>query len=297
MDTRISTQLRDRSYSEHAICYHSSRGLQAKNRPKSTGTAASGFVYLVGAGPGDPELLTVKAVNALQQCDLLVYDRLVSKEILALVPEHVDKIYVGKRCGEPSLKQDEINQILVSFAQLGRKIVRLKGGDPFIFGRGGEEALALVEHNIHYCVVPGITAAIGCAASCAIPLTHREVARSVTLVTGTVVTGSLPAWSAIVEAGQTLVFYMGLESARAIEQGLLGQGVRADFPVAIVTQGSTPEQKTYVTTLATLEKTAVELKGVSPVLIIMGEVVKLRERLKTTLAAVAPMANASFVDE
>ncbi|EJL6399209.1 uroporphyrinogen-III C-methyltransferase [Vibrio navarrensis] len=289
MESKTTRHSLESSYSKHMFL--DAERFQVEHAALSKSPNQRGFVSLVGAGPGDPDLLTVKALKALQRCDMVVYDRLVSQEILDLIPASAEKIYVGKRCGEPSLKQAEINQILLQFAKQGRQIVRLKGGDPFIFGRGGEEALALAEHNIPYTVVPGITAAIGCAASCAIPLTHREMARSVTLVTGTVVTGQLPAWSAIIAAGQTLVFYMGLESARAIEQGLRSHGVAADFPVAIVTQGSTPLQQTHVTQLAALEKTALKLKGISPALIIIGEVITLRDKLITTLDAVAWQAS------
>lgn len=248
-------------------------------------TPSMGKVFLVGAGPNDPDLLTVKALKLIKQADVIVYDRLVNQTILEFASAQCQTIYVGKRCGQPSLTQLEINQILVEYAQLGKQVVRLKGGDPFIFGRGGEEGMTLAKHGIEFEVVPGITAAIGCAASSRIPLTHRKVARSVTFVTGQVVTGALPAWSQLVGAGQTLVFYMGLEKANDIQQGLIDHGLRNDFPVAIVTHGCSPQQRVHVLTLSELSRKAETLKGVSPALIILGEVVKLREELKITVQA------------
>jgi uroporphyrin-III C-methyltransferase len=246
----------------------------------------TGYVSLVGAGPNDPDLLTMKAHKLISSADVVVYDRLVSQAIVDLSCAQAQMIYVGKRCGQPSIAQEEISQILVDLAKLGKNVVRLKGGDPFIFGRGGEEALLLAKNGIPYQVIPGITAAIGCAASSLIPLTHRQVSRSVTFVTGQVVTGALPAWSELVGAGQTLVFYMGLEKAVEIQNGLISSGLSGDFPLAIVTNGCSPDQKVYVSSLDELEKQAKALKGVSPALIILGEVVKLREELKQTLTSV-----------
>lgn len=274
--------LRSAGFVSH--CYTNYQQIMKDNR--SEPTARGGKVYLVGAGPNDPELLTLKALRAIEQADVIVYDRLVNREILDFAPLGCQQIYVGKRCGQPSLTQQEISTILVEFAKLGKSVVRLKGGDPFIFGRGGEEGLMLAKHNIDYQVIPGITAAIGCAASSYIPLTHRELARSVTFVTGQVVTGALPAWSVLVGAGQTLVFYMGLEKAEEIEQGLLSHGVAADFPLAIITHGCSRQQKVHVCGLNQLTEKANELKGVSPALIILGEVVKLREELKRTVESV-----------
>ena len=244
---------------------------------------SNGKVFLVGAGPNDPELLTVKAQRLIQLAEVVVFDRLVNEAIIELAPTNCQKIYVGKRCGQPSLTQHEINLILVECAKLGKQVVRLKGGDPFVFGRGGEEGLALASQGIEFEVIPGITAAIGCAASSCIPLTHRQVARSVTFVTGQVVTGALPAWSQLVSSGQTLVFYMGLEKAQEIQQGLLEHGLSDDFPVAIVTNGCSAQQKVHVLNLNMLTSKAHELKGISPALIILGEVVKLREELKLTV--------------
>ncbi|WP_045382419.1 uroporphyrinogen-III C-methyltransferase [Vibrio campbellii] len=245
-----------------------------------------GFVSIVGAGPHDPDLLTVKAVKVIMSAEVLLYDRLVNKDILELASPQADWIYVGKRCGQPSIGQEEICDLMVSLAQQGKRVVRLKGGDPFVFGRGGEEALALVKHSIAYEVIPGITAAIGCSANSLIPLTHRGVARSVTFVTGQVVTGGFEAWSQLMQSGQTLVFYMGLEKSSQIQTGLINTGLRADFPVAIITHGCSPQQQVHVTQLNQLNDLSITLKGVSPALIVMGEVVKLREQLIETVQSV-----------
>ncbi|KDM89849.1 uroporphyrinogen-III C-methyltransferase [Photobacterium galatheae] len=240
-------------------------------------------VSLVGAGPGDPELLTLKALKAIQQAEVLVYDRLVSDAILAMANPEAELIYVGKRCGQPSMKQEAINQLLIDKAETGRYVVRLKGGDPLIFGRGGEEGLALAEKAISFEFVPGITAAIGCAASTSIPLTHREMSRSVTLVTGHVVSGALPAWAQLIGAGQTIVFYMGLEQAREIQSGLTLGGLHKDTPLAVVIKGCTPDEQVHVSSLGNLTKLGQILKGQSPALLIIGDVVALRATLNQAL--------------
>jgi len=275
------SDLNGASFSEHRRLYDDSCKLHKLDRYRTKGK-----VYLVGAGPNDPDLLTVKALKLIKQADVVVYDRLVNREILDLAEKAEKRIYVGKRCGQPSLKQEEISQILVDLAESGYMIVRLKGGDPFIFGRGGEEGLLLAQNNIDYEVVPGITAAIGCAAASYIPLTHRALARSVTFVTGQVVSGALPAWAQLVSSGQTLVFYMGLEKACEIQDGLLCHGMRDDFPLAVVTHGCSSQQKVYVSSLSRLTSLSEALKGVSPALIILGEVVTLREQLNATVESV-----------
>ncbi|KJY73107.1 uroporphyrin-III methyltransferase [Vibrio coralliilyticus] len=275
------SDLNGASFSEHRQLYNDSCKLHKLDRYR-----AKGKVYLVGAGPNDPDLLTVKALKLIKQADVVVYDRLVNREILDLAEKAEKLIYVGKRCGQPSLKQEEISQILVDLAESGYMIVRLKGGDPFIFGRGGEEGLLLAQNNINYEVVPGITAAIGCAAASYIPLTHRALARSVTFVTGQVVSGALPAWAQLVSSGQTLVFYMGLEKASEIQDGLLSHGMRDDFSLAVVTHGCSSQQKVYVSSLSRLTSLSEALKGVSPALIILGEVVTLREQLNATVESV-----------
>ncbi|MFM2587089.1 uroporphyrinogen-III C-methyltransferase [Vibrio sp. TBV020] len=267
--------------SHHRIEYQKTGSIDSNSIPSKCGK-----VYLIGAGPNDPELLTVKALKKIQQAEVIVFDRLVNRDILDFSSANCQHIYVGKRCGQPSLKQQEISQILVEFAKLGKRVVRLKGGDPFIFGRGGEEGITLAKHNIEFEVIPGITAAIGCAASAKIPLTHRELARSVTFVTGQVVTGALPAWAQLVGAGQTLVFYMGLEKAEDIQKGLIEHGLSENFPLAVITHGCSRQQKVHISSLEMLTSKANELKGVSPALIILGEVVTLREELEKTVESV-----------
>lgn len=238
-----------------------------------------GFVSIVGAGPGDPDLLTMAAHKRIQNADIVVYDRLVSQSILDLIPASTLRFYVGKRCGMPSLNQESINEILKDCGQKGYRAVRLKGGDPFVFGRGGEEALALKSANIAFEVIPGITAALGCSSSALIPLTHRKVARSVTLVTGSVVSGALPAWSSLIAQGQTLVCYMGLEKSREIQAGLLDSGLSPSTPVAIIGKGCSPEQEVYTFELSQLNQIADQLRGLSPALMIIGEVVSIRQEL------------------
>lgn len=255
--------------------------------PQNQQRKCIGFVSIVGAGPYDPDLLTVKAVKAIMSAEVLLYDRLVNKEILQLASPQADWIYVGKRCGQPSIDQTEICSLIIELAKQGKRIVRLKGGDPFVFGRGGEEALELVRHSVPYEVIPGITAAIGCSANSLIPLTHRGVARSVTFVTGQVVTGAFDAWSQLMQSGQTLVFYMGLEKSSEIQSGLISSGLQKDFPVAVITHGCSPQQSVHVTKLNQLKDLATTLKGISPALIVMGEVVKLREVLLNTVESVA----------
>ncbi|MCE0496204.1 uroporphyrinogen-III C-methyltransferase [Vibrio sp. DNF-1] len=248
-----------------------------------------GRVCLVGAGPGDPDLLTVKALRLIENAEVVVFDRLVGKDILALCHPDADMIYAGKRCGRQSMKQETISQLLVDLALSGKNVIRLKGGDPFIFGRGGEEALLLAENGIQYEVVPGVTAAIGCSASALIPLTHRKVSRSVTFVTGHVVSGAMPAWAGLVHSGQTLVFYMGLEKANAIQSGLYEAGLSLNTPVAVVGKGCSKEQEVHTFQLNELKSMAVKLAGLSPALIIIGQVVTLRTALMTSLNEIKQM--------
>ena len=245
-----------------------------------------GSVALVGAGPGDVELLTIKALRHIEQAEVVVYDRLVGEEILALIPAHVERYDVGKRCGVKTLSQPQISALLVALARQGKRVVRLKGGDPYVFGRGGEEALVLQQAGIAFTVVPGITAALGCAASCGIPLTHRGLARSVTLVTGHLqqeVDDSaqlqFEGWRSLVSAGHTMVFYMGLEQADSICTGLLSVGAQPSLPVALIVAGTSARQRVVTCSLANLASQAARLKGESPVLIMVGEVVRLREQL------------------
>lgn len=244
-------------------------------------TTPKGEVYLVGAGPGDPELLTLKAVRLMQQADVVIYDRLVSDPIMELCRRDAEKIYVGKARSNHAVPQEGINALLVKYAQEGKRVCRLKGGDPFIFGRGGEEIEELFAAGVAFQVVPGITAASGCSAYAGIPLTHRNYAQSVRFLTGHLKEGSpeLP-WSELVYENQTLVLYMGLVGLEKICQKLIAHGQRPDMPVALVSKGTTPEQKVVVGTLADIASKVTEHQIQAPTLTIIGEVVKLREQLQ-----------------
>lgn len=237
-----------------------------------------GEVVLVGAGPGDAGLLTLKGLQCIQQADVVVYDRLVSEPILNLVRRDAERIFVGKQAGNHCVPQSQINQLLLEQAQSGKRVVRLKGGDPFIFGRGGEELEVLAQHNIPFSVVPGITAASGCAAYSGIPLTHRDHAQSVRFVTGHLQQHGEIKWDKLAAEQQTLVFYMGLTQAPEIQHQLLQHGMNAATPVAIVQNGTTPQQRVETATLAELSQLAQQFA--SPALIIVGDVVSLRSQLR-----------------
>jgi uroporphyrin-III C-methyltransferase/precorrin-2 dehydrogenase/sirohydrochlorin ferrochelatase len=239
-----------------------------------------GEVYLVGGGPGDPDLLTFKALRLMQQADVILYDRLVSDGVMELVRRDAELIYVGKERDNHAVPQGDINQLLVDLAKQGRRVCRLKGGDPFIFGRGGEEIETLAENNIPFQVVPGITAASGCSAYSGIPLTHRDYSQSCRFVTGHLKDGSmnLP-WNELAVEQQTIVFYMALVGARHLSEQLISHGMRGDMPVALVEKGTTPDHQVYVTTLAELPDLVENTTIHAPTLIIVGEVVKLREKL------------------
>ncbi|MFM8442609.1 MAG: siroheme synthase CysG [Methylococcus sp.] len=240
-----------------------------------------GFVSLVGAGPGDPDLLTLKALRTLQEADVIVHDRLVSPEIMRLARTDAERINAGKASSKHTLPQDEINQLLVRLAREGKRVVRLKGGDPFIFGRGGEEIETLMEQGIPFQIVPGVTAASGCAAYAGIPLTHRDHAQSVVFVTGhsREGLGSTVAWDRLVNPQQTLVVYMGLQAFPSIRDQLLAHGAAPSTPAAIVEQGTTPRQRVITGTLANLYDRASHAGIESPALIIIGSVVTLHDKL------------------
>jgi len=238
-------------------------------------------IYLVGAGPGDPDLLTVKAQRLIQTADTVVYDRLVSPEILNLIPASVSRVYVGKATNRHTLSQEEINALLVDLARKRQRVVRLKGGDPFIFGRGGEEALELARNAIPFEVVPGITAAQACAAYAGIPLTHRGLARGVQFVTGHCRDNEALVLdrAALSDAGQTLVIYMGLAHLPQIVRDLVDAGREEDTPAAVVERGTTPRQRSIITTIGDLQ-TAVEHHAIaSPAMLVIGSVVSLAEEL------------------
>ena len=243
--------------------------------------APRGAVYLVGAGPGDPDLLTFRALRLMQLADVVVYDRLVSPEVLALVRREADLIYAGKERANHALPQEHINQLLLRLAKEGKRVVRLKGGDPFIFGRGGEEIDTLLSENITFEVVPGITAAAGCAAYAGIPLTHRDYAQSVLFATGHLKDGSLNLnWTALIQPNQTLVFYMGLHGVRPIFEELCRRGLDESTPAALIQQGTLRSQRVFAGTVKTLPDIVERSQVKAPTLIIVGQVVRLHEKLQ-----------------
>jgi uroporphyrin-III C-methyltransferase / precorrin-2 dehydrogenase / sirohydrochlorin ferrochelatase len=239
-----------------------------------------GEVYLVGAGPGDPDLLTFRALRLMQQADVVVYDRLVAKPILEMTRQDAEHIYVGKERDKHTMRQEEINELLASLAKQGKRVLRLKGGDPFIFGRGGEEIDTLAAQGVPFQVIPGITAAAGCASYAGIPLTHRDYAQSVTFVTGHLKDGSMNLnWPMLAQPNQTIVFYMGLVGLPVICRELQAHGVTSDMPIALIQQGTTHMQRVYTGTLESIQSIVEKEKPKPPTLIIVGRVVELQEKL------------------
>lgn len=249
---------------------------------------SAGFVYLVGAGPGDPELLTLRAVAALRKADAIVYDRLVHPDVLAHAAPHTRLLYAGKEGGGASVPQAEINELLVSQARLGRTVVRLKGGDPFVFGRGGEEALALEAASIPYAVVPGISSGLAVPALAGIPVTHRALAASVTFATCTRADGGID-W-AHMAGGGTLVLFMAGARLAEVSARLIAAGRPGSTPAAVIEAGSLPQERVTVASLAELPAVMAATGLGSPALLVIGEVVALRQQLTSLVAAVPALA-------
>jgi uroporphyrin-III C-methyltransferase/precorrin-2 dehydrogenase/sirohydrochlorin ferrochelatase len=248
-----------------------------------------GSVALVGAGPGDPELLTLRALRLMQQAEVVLHDHLVSDAVLAYVNPRAERLYVGKEDSRHTLPQEALNARLVALARAGKRVLRLKGGDPFTFGRGGEEAEALAAAGVEFEVVPGITSAAGASSYAGIPLTHRDCAQSCVFVTGhRREGGGEPDWAALARPGQTVVVYMGVGALARIAQALIEHGRSADTPAAVIERATTPEQRVVIGTLATLPELARAADVKPPALIIVGEVVALRARLAPRGVPVSP---------
>jgi uroporphyrin-III C-methyltransferase/precorrin-2 dehydrogenase/sirohydrochlorin ferrochelatase len=252
---------------------------------------ARGVVYLVGAGPGDPELLTLRAARLMREAEVVVYDYLVSNAVLGFVNPRAERVYAGKQQGCHALSQDEINQLLLALARRGRRVLRLKGGDPFIFGRGGEEAEFLAQHGVRFEVVPGVTSASGAAAYAGIPLTHRDHARAVVFVTGHLKNGSSDLdWPMLARPRQTVVIYMGVTRLAEICSELVAHGLDPATPAAVIERATAPQQRVLAGTVGTLPTTAAAARVKPPALIVVGEVVSLRSSLDWLATRAAPLA-------
>lgn len=262
----------------------------ARRKAGSVTTCEQGMVHLVGAGPGDPDLLTLKAHRLLQSADIVVYDRLVSAEILAMVRRDAERIYVGKRRGQHCLPQGEINDLLVAEAQSGKSVVRLKGGDPFVFGRGGEEMQALMAAGIAVEIVPGVTAALGCAAGTGIPLTHRDHAQACVFVTGHLKDGTVNLdWPMLARPRQTVVIYMGAGTLAVIAGRLIEHGLPSATPIVVIANGTTSRERRVVGTLATIDRLVSRSSLEGPTLCMVGEVVSLASERDRDLGFVSGM--------
>ncbi len=256
------------------------RALQAELKVFANNKQSIGEVYLVGGGPGDPDLLTFRALRLMQKADVIVHDRLVSKEVLDMCRRDAERIYVGKERDNHTVPQEDINHLLVRLAKEGKTVCRLKGGDPFVFGRGGEEIDTLAEQGINFQVVPGVTAAIGISSYAGIPLTHRDYAQSVIFVTGHLKDGTTNInWTALVQPKQTIVFYMGLHGISIICKELIAHGMATTTPIAMIQQGTTKNQKVVTGTLESMPEKVKQAKLKPPTLIIVGEVVALHKKL------------------
>ncbi len=245
-----------------------------------TSTESRGEAWIVGAGPGDPGLVTLRAQQLIGRADVVLYDRLISKPVLDFARKEAELIPVGKRAGSQSMSQDDINQLLVKLVQEGNRVCRLKGGDPFVFGRGGEEALSLANAGLPFQIVPGISAALGCAAYAGIPLTLRGISSSVTLATAKLADDIGPNWPQLLKSGHTLALYMGVASIADIRQQLMAANVAPDLPVAIVEKGTTRQQRTVLTSTAAMEGDAMNAKIVSPAIVFVGESIGAAEHLQ-----------------
>jgi len=265
---------------KQTIWEHGFRGLKSTNGASKSFDKSSAQVTILGAGPGDAELMTIKGLKALQSADVVLFDWLVSKEVLELIPPQVEKIFVGKRCGQHSMQQATICELVVQQALMGKRVVRLKGGDPAIFARTLEETKLIAEHNIPFCIIPGITAASGASAYTGLTLTHRECAQSVRYVTASLKTlEDEPNWQQIVNncETETLVFYMGLSKLNLIAERLMQAGVDKNFPIAVIDKACTPEQQLVKSTLSNISHNQDVLRFTGPALIVVGRVIEHHE--------------------